>query len=613
MKPLLSFLLSTALFAMGFAQQPLNLGFEKTSVEGMARPWGWSPFQMAPNTTASLDSTTAHNGKLSFLIFNENANDDGSGGEHSLGYWLSPYELRGKKLSLTGWIKAEKSGGMAQVSIGAYGDMGLLKQAQSSEIKGMEDWKQFKLDMQEDSLAHSYFLILKSSGGGKVWFDDFHLTVNAVEKISLEVAADFTSEQRDWLRKNSSAIFTFQPNQLGEKADYSDLAAFRRSVGDAEIIALGEATHGTSEFFQLKHRLLQFAVQELGVRVFAIEANQLEVEKINRFVADGVGTAEEVIRVMFKVWNTEEMLSLMQWMRAYNLAHPTDKVEFVGFDLQDPSLPMDSLSQFFADWEPTQRPLVDSLQHNYRAAWKAQYYPQADDEVRAIWKKNADEVLAICNKNKDKWLHKASSKTNENRVKWALQNARVVSQAADIAFSQIVSARDTFMAENIRWLQEMRGAGTRIIVWAHDSHIARSDNPDSRYNYHNGDSMGKYLSKMYGKRYRAYGLFTAAGQYSATVSYTNHKVVPMDAMNAPRGSFDEALHQIARQKKTGQLFLDLKPALTLKNNEWLFQPRPVRFVGYASSDYDFGAVMSVPYQFDGLFFVDRTGASKMLR
>ncbi|MBK9017968.1 MAG: erythromycin esterase family protein [Saprospiraceae bacterium] len=98
-----------------------------------------------------------------------------------------------------------------------------------------------------------------------------------------------------------------------------------------------------------------------------------------------------------------------------------------------------------------------------------------------------------------------------------------------------MSARDTFMAENIRWLQEMRGAGTRIVVWAHDSHIARSDNPDSRYNYFNGDSMGKYLSNIYGRRYRAYGLFTAGGQYSATVSFTNHKVVPVDAMNAPRG------------------------------------------------------------------------------
>ncbi|MBK9017969.1 MAG: erythromycin esterase family protein [Saprospiraceae bacterium] len=385
---------------------------------------------MGPNTTASLDSTTAYSGNFSLRIFNENAADDGSGGDHTLGYWLSPYELQGRKLSLTGWVKSEKSGGTVQISLGAYGEMGLLSQAQSADIQGINDWKQIKLELQVDSSTHSYFLIVGANGGGKAWFDDFRLTVNGEEKHSLEVATDFTPEQRAWLQKNSSAMARVEPTLLVEKADYSDLEEFRRSVGDAEIIALGEATHGTSEFFLLKHRLLQFAVQELGVRVFAIEANQLEVEKINRFVTDGVGTAEGVIRVMFKVWNTAEMLALIQWMRAYNLAHPGDKVEFVGFDLQDPSLPMDSLSQFFADWEPSQRPLVDSLQHTYRAAWQAQYYPQAPDEVRANWKKNADEVLAICNQNKDKWLRKAASKTEQNRVKWALQNARLVSQAA---------------------------------------------------------------------------------------------------------------------------------------------------------------------------------------
>ncbi len=99
----------------------------------------------------------------------------------------------------------------------------------------------------------------------------------------------------------------------------------------------------------------------------------------------------------------------------------------------------------------------------------------------------------------------------------------------------------------------------------------------------------------------------------ATISFSNHKVVQVEGMTAPRGSFDEALHQLAKQSGTGQLFLNLRPALTLKNKDWLTQPRPVRFVGYATNDYDFGAQMSVPYQFDGVLFVDETKASGMLR
>ncbi len=613
MKFLVHFLLYFAFGLQLHAQQPLNFDFEKKSVEGLNRPWAWSPFQLAPNTTTVLDSITKHGGSYSLRMSNQSAMDNEQGAVHSLGYWLSPHELSGRQLTLSAWVKAEKTSGMAQFSLGAYGDTGLIKEVKSVEIKGVNDWKQVSIAIQETAPAHSWYLIISTDGSGSVWFDDFQISVNGAEKRSLEVAVGFTEKQRNWLKKNSSVVASVKPVEVAEKADYSDLGAFKQAIGDAKIIALGEATHGTSEFFQLKHRLLQFAVQELGVRVFAVEANQLEVEKINRYVCDAKGTAEQVIRAMFAVWNTEEMLELIEWIRAYNSTNPSQKVEFVGFDLQDPSLPMDSLSSFVAQWEPGLQPIVDSIQRNYREAWRKQYYPQASDSVRQTWKANADKIWAMVALKKADWLNKASTPDEKIRVEWAIQNARVTCQAAEIAHSQIVSARDTFMAENIRWIQSMHQPGTRIIVWAHDSHIARSDHPDFHYNYHQGSSMGKYLSQIFGKDYRAFGLFTYQGQYSATISFTNHKRVVVDAQTGPRGSFDEALHPIANQMGTNQLFLNLQPAFREKNNAWLLQPRPVRFVGYATSDYDFGALMSVPYQFDGIFFVDKTKASRILK
>ncbi len=605
-------LLTVLLFSFSlFAQQPLNFDFEEMSVEGIARPWGWSVFMLPSGAEISLDSTIKQNGKFSLQFFSENKTESDSG--PSLGYWLSPYELTGKKLVLRGLVKTEKMNGFVQAIIIAYGDTGLIKEVKSADFQSVTDWNPFEIEFSINTHAHSYYVILNMSGGGKAWFDGFHLTVDGVEKQSLEVADDFNKEQRNWLEKNTSVITNVNPKVQGEQTDYSDLESFRLAVGDAKIIALGEATHGTSEFFKLKHRLLQYAVQELGVRVFAIEANQLEVEKINRYVQKGKGTAEQVIKVMFRVWNTEEMLALIKWMRTYNLQNPSRRIEFVGFDLQDPSLPMDSLSHFISDREPALLPVIDSLQHSYREAWRERDYPQAADSVRAEWKTNSDLVLELFSERKSTWLGEAKSEEGKIRVEWAIQNATVVSQAADIAYSQIVSRRDTFMAENIRWIESQRKPGNRIIVWAHDSHIARGDAPDFQYNYHSGESMGSYLSDMYGDNYRAFGLFTYGGQYSATISYTNYKVVPVDAMTAPRGSFDEALHRLAKEAGMNQLFLNLRPALKEKNNDWLLQPRPVRFVGYATSDFDFGAVMSVPYQFDGVFFVDWTAASRMLR
>jgi erythromycin esterase-like protein len=67
------------------------------------------------------------------------------------------------------------------------------------------------------------------------------------------------------------------PGQKDKPSSFKDLAPLKNAAADARIIALGEATHGTSEFFRMKHRVLEFAVMELGVRVFAIEDNQLVV------------------------------------------------------------------------------------------------------------------------------------------------------------------------------------------------------------------------------------------------------------------------------------------------------------------------------------------------
>jgi erythromycin esterase len=71
---------------------------------------------------------------------------------------------------------------------------------------------------------------------------------------------------------------------------FADLQCLRRIIGDARIVSLGEATHGTREFFQLKHRLLEFLVTELDFAIFGIEANYPECLRIN----DYVRTAQEI-------------------------------------------------------------------------------------------------------------------------------------------------------------------------------------------------------------------------------------------------------------------------------------------------------------------------------
>ena len=115
-----------------------------------------------------------------------------------------------------------------------------------------------------------------------------------------------------------------------------DLAAFAKAVGNSRLVALGEASHGTREFFQMKHRLLEYLAKERGFTVFAMEAiNWPEALAIDRYIKNGEGDAKTVLSRMSWVWNTEEVLGMIEWMRTFNQApgaHPI--LTFTTFDMQ---------------------------------------------------------------------------------------------------------------------------------------------------------------------------------------------------------------------------------------------------------------------------------------
>jgi erythromycin esterase-like protein len=82
----------------------------------------------------------------------------------------------------------------------------------------------------------------------------------------------------------------------------------KKIIGDARIVALGEATHGTREFFQLKHRMLEFLATEMGFTIFSIEANMPEAYRVNDYVLTGVGDPAALLRGMyFWTWDTESL------------------------------------------------------------------------------------------------------------------------------------------------------------------------------------------------------------------------------------------------------------------------------------------------------------------
>ena len=132
-----------------------------------------------------------------------------------------------------------------------------------------------------------------------------------------------------WLAGHAIPFDTTDPD-----APHDDLEPLRDIIGDARIVALGEQTHGTKEFFDMKHRIFRFLVEEMGFRIFAFEADWYGLMALNAcLLPDGPPIETAFRNLAYWTWQTEEVMALLQWMRAYNEATPGRPVQLVGLDV----------------------------------------------------------------------------------------------------------------------------------------------------------------------------------------------------------------------------------------------------------------------------------------
>lgn len=178
----------------------------------------------------------------------------------------------------------------------------------------------------------------------------------------------------EWIRARAVPLKTVEVGH-----GFSDTEPLKSIVGDARIVSLGEATHGTREFFQLKHRMLEFLASEMGFTVFSIEANMPEAYRLNDYVLNGNGDPAKLLKGMyFWTWDTEEVLDMIRWMREFNKSGK-GHIEFTGFDMQTPDVAVQNVREFIAKNDAA---YLDSLAH-------------ASDLVRSIARSDEEQSFGV--------------------------------------------------------------------------------------------------------------------------------------------------------------------------------------------------------------------------
>jgi erythromycin esterase len=143
-----------------------------------------------------------------------------------------------------------------------------------------------------------------------------------------------------WLRQHALPIKTTK-----RSSDVDDLQAFKPLMSSARIVALGEATQGAHEFFELRQRLTEFLVKEMGFTIIALEANWAEVNRINAYAQDA--SALHALTGLGWRWNTRELTGVATWALIYNSQTvATSRVQFAGFDAPSAVVAMDVVQAY---------------------------------------------------------------------------------------------------------------------------------------------------------------------------------------------------------------------------------------------------------------------------
>jgi len=193
----------------------------------------------------------------------------------------------------------------------------------------------------------------------------------AQEKPDSNGSAEEIDSVVNWIAANAVELKTSEPGN-----GFDDLVFLKAAIGDARIVSMGEATHGTREMFKMKHRIFEFLVTEMGFKYFGIEASLPDCIPISDYVLNGVGDPEEVLHGQgFWTWDTEEVLDMIKWMKAYNEGRPDkEKVHFFGYDMQNPRGGADFAIKY-----------LDSLGLCPEKAFRQQYASLLADSIRHFW------------------------------------------------------------------------------------------------------------------------------------------------------------------------------------------------------------------------------------
>jgi erythromycin esterase len=399
--------------------------------------------------------------------------------------------------------------------------------------------------------------------------------------------------------------------RLQSKADLEPL--FDR-IGDARIVMLGEASHGTHEYYTWRAQISKRLIEEKGFNFIAVEGDWPDCYRLNRFIKGYETDYKSAFKVLHEfnrwptwMWANWEIAALAEWMQKHNTGLPANKkAGFFGLDVYSLWESMDYIMQYLKKTDPGALKVAEEA---YRC-----FEPYRKDEGRS-YATASRFVSKLCQTEVVDMLKEIQRKlpqynSDHENVFSAEQNA-IVSVNAEKYYRAMIEGgpnswniRDRHMAETLNRLLTFHGPNSKAIIWEHNTHIgdARATDMADEGMFNIGE-----LARM---QHRDKGVVLVGfGSYQGTVMAGSSWGAPMQAMQMPdarKGSWEYLLHKVDDENKL-LLMDDFADNDMIMDNHIghraigvVYNPEHERYGNYVPT--------ILPLRYDAFIYLDKTKA-----
>ena len=439
-----------------------------------------------------------------------------------------------------------------------------------------------------------------------------------VRFVPLIGAAGWEDESASTVSRKESALslpeLIYQSSEHFAGIEQAKLEGLLERIGDSRLVLLGEASHGTAEFYDMRARITRELIENKGFNVVAVEADWPDAAHLNHFIhgrsPDPLLVSAPFSRFPTWMWANHSVLEFTHWLKDYNAQTTSlrNKIGFYGLDLYSLDRSIESVLSYLETVDP-ETAEVARVRYGCLTPWMSDPALYGPATMTKGYRKCEPDVVAILQDLLQKRLDYSSA--DGEKFFDAAQNARLVKNAERYyrtmyyAENNSWNQRDRHMFETLQAILAFRGPESKAVVWEHNSHIgdARATEMSARGEF----NIGQLVRETYGDSAYLIGFGTDHGTVAAASEWGG----PMEVKQVQASHID-SYERLCHEVQTDNFLLPLRKPLQEITRNRLLGERLERAIGVIyrpeselQSHYFYA---SLPRQFDEYIWFDETRA-----